>query len=496
MSKNIAPLVCIGVPFSDHMGTISSAWADARADITLPLGASMMRLNVMGQKVDDARNEIGKAAVDANCDWLLFVGSDNIVPPNIFMQLASHDVDIVNGVYWTKSYPKTPYLWRGVQRGPYMDWKIGEFFQIDMAGMDATLIKVDVLRKMEYPWWDTNWTWDEGDAPSHLATEDFYFYTKAMKAGYKIWCDSTIQVGHQDRKTGVVYGLTSDMPQARTEDRERWKGEVEAAEAGEPEDPDRERRCADIGGGNFSEHFDGKIVVFDQSEISNADFRCDVRKLPEPDESYDEIRAMHVLEHFRSYEAPGLLAEWLRILRPGGQFTFAVPNFEWAIQRLCEHNVPDFCKDFSGEVPLEQVWHAWSIVYGGLQPEHQKNPFMAHGNGYTPRVLKNLMNQIEGVSDYEIIEAKDGLELRLVGTKEFTPQPQVLLEWWNEAVEVGTTTMSLNGQVQPPDPKEPEDHVMDGQVVVPDVSKSISGGEIQTAGGDEKEDVVEESAAE
>jgi len=47
------------------------------------------------------------------------------------------------------------------------------------------------------------------------------------------------------------------------------------------------------------------------------------------DNSVDEVRASHVLEHFSHREIPAVLAEWLRVLKPGGLLKIAVPDFEW-----------------------------------------------------------------------------------------------------------------------------------------------------------------------
>ncbi len=58
----------------------------------------------------------------------------------------------------------------------------------------------------------------------------------------------------------------------------------------------------------------------------------EVYPLPFEDESVDEIRASHVLEHFPHREVGGVLAEWVRVLKPGGILKIAVPNFEWIAQ--------------------------------------------------------------------------------------------------------------------------------------------------------------------
>lgn len=50
---------------------------------------------------------------------------------------------------------------------------------------------------------------------------------------------------------------------------------------------------------------------------------------PIPDASCDEVRASHILEHFANSEVPLVLAEWTRVLKPGGRLKVAVPDFEY-----------------------------------------------------------------------------------------------------------------------------------------------------------------------
>lgn len=45
-------------------------------------------------------------------------------------------------------------------------------------------------------------------------------------------------------------------------------------------------------------------------------------------DSADEIRASHILEHFSHRETEAVLAEWVRVLRPGGLLKVAVPDFD------------------------------------------------------------------------------------------------------------------------------------------------------------------------
>lgn len=52
-----------------------------------------------------------------------------------------------------------------------------------------------------------------------------------------------------------------------------------------------------------------------------------IHPLPDTDGSIDEIRASHVLEHFPHADVPNVLADWVRVLKPGGTLKIAVPDF-------------------------------------------------------------------------------------------------------------------------------------------------------------------------
>lgn len=58
----------------------------------------------------------------------------------------------------------------------------------------------------------------------------------------------------------------------------------------------------------------------------------EVFPLAYPDNSADEIRASHILEHFSFSEARAALADWFRVLKPGGGILLAVPNAVLCLQ--------------------------------------------------------------------------------------------------------------------------------------------------------------------
>jgi len=76
--------------------------------------------------------------------------------------------------------------------------------------------------------------------------------------------------------------------------------------------------------GSGESHIDGYISV-DISESCCPDIIADVAHLPIEDSTVDTIYASHILEHF-PFDEP-VLAEWHRVLIPGGEIIVAVPDF-------------------------------------------------------------------------------------------------------------------------------------------------------------------------
>lgn len=418
----VNPLVLIGVPTLEKQ-PISWEWSDMFASLQVPLGAAHSRYRVHGKIIADARNEIAARALEINADWLLFISDDVIPPPNIFEILARHKQMLVTGVYWTKQYPRQPYIWRDILRGPFNDWKYGEFFKVDWAGCDALLINTDVLRAIEYPWFSHDWCFTEDQPRVPLATEDLYFYTKAKKAGFDLWCDAACQCLHQDRSTKICYGLDTTMPQheAYVSTKRRQEGKI---------------LIADIGCGAWTPHFENAIVKrFDINPEARPDVLCDVRAIPEQDETFDKIYSNHVLEHFIADEAPALLKEWSRILKDGGEIEVRVPNIEVAAREVLK----------AAENIDYDASYAFGMIYGYRDNIKLASPNdrQLHRCGYTKNGLIRLFVQAGYFGNIEVAEAGyDGeCSLTVKAKKVKSSKPLAVLPIWKSQLEEKSSTV-------------------------------------------------------
>ena len=69
-------------------------------------------------------------------------------------------------------------------------------------------------------------------------------------------------------------------------------------------------------------------TVIDGFTAIDRKFGTEAFPLNYADDSVDEIRASHILEHFSFGDAQVALAEWVRVLKPGGRIRISVPDVD------------------------------------------------------------------------------------------------------------------------------------------------------------------------
>ena len=63
-------------------------------------------------------------------------------------------------------------------------------------------------------------------------------------------------------------------------------------------------------------------------DLHDSDHDCDIRFLPFPDGSADEIHAIHVCEHFYITEILSIMQEWRRVIKEGGMLAVELPCWD------------------------------------------------------------------------------------------------------------------------------------------------------------------------
>ena len=143
----------IGVPMT---GTLRSEWVLARYGQIIPCNWShreaiqwLDQYSPIRFQVADARNLVVDNFMKTKTDWLLFIDHDVILPPTAFCQINEHMIakkyPIIAGLYFTKSVPSEPLMYRGTGYGYYANWKMGDEVWVDGHGMGCTLIHGSIL---------------------------------------------------------------------------------------------------------------------------------------------------------------------------------------------------------------------------------------------------------------------------------------------------------------------------------------------------------------
>ncbi len=384
VNPTAGPLIMLAIP---TFGSVDFAWAQAYKQLAQPLGSLITECaDRSPMDIASKRNFLVQRALDIGAQNILFIGDDVIIPPMLILQMLQRrrmGAQIITGVYWSKTYPPQPYIWKGFLTGAFYDWHVGDYFQIDWAGCDCLMINTAVFRQIEPPWFSLEYKYHQGGASGCNGTEDLYFFGKVKEAGIPVWCDAGIQCGHIDRGSGIVFTIPFDYPQAKLGSEIPRKHNL---------------LIADIGCGyrQSQGHLEGDVVRFDANPNVKPDVLCDVRKIPDMDEKYDVVTASHILEHIPANETLTTLAEWARILKTGGKIIIEVPNAGLAMQRVIEGQ----------QTPYHHL-----MIWG------QQTDGMYHFNGFTPEILRNAINCLGN------LEIKD---LRLTSNPE--PGAEIVLE--------------------------------------------------------------------
>ena len=187
--------ILVAIPAMDSVPTqfrqaLSMLQSDPEDDVSISF--------VVGSLVYSARNNLAKTAVDLGADWVFWLDSDMVFPPDTLQRMLKtckeKDIDFLTGVYFRRVAPFTPVLFKemsddGHEAEEFKEIPKDELFEVRACGFGCVLMKTNVIV-------DVFSTHMNMFTPSEGSGEDISFCIRARQCGYKVIADPTIPLGH------------------------------------------------------------------------------------------------------------------------------------------------------------------------------------------------------------------------------------------------------------------------------------------------------------
>jgi hypothetical protein len=165
-----------------------------------------------------SRNGLARSFLKGNLDYLMFIDSDMQFPDYGIKRLIERDKDVIGGIYYKKQYPHDPlaflydkdenfYTWHKFpQDAPFPCRGLATGFLLIKRKVIEALMEPESVKAMGQ-------AFDLGRNPNSNSEEgeDLAFCRRAGKAGFEVWGDPTISLGH----IGKVVYKKDDYDEAR-----------------------------------------------------------------------------------------------------------------------------------------------------------------------------------------------------------------------------------------------------------------------------------------
>jgi GT2 family glycosyltransferase len=147
-----------------------------------------------GPSVALNRNGLTSTMLELGLDWIFYVDDDQIFQPDTLMKLLADNKPVVSGAYCAKHHPFPPHVYWQNENGTVVPRSVkGEsgLLSVGSVGAGALLVKREVIESMDCPWWTL------GQIHKDKWGDDVDFCRRVHKAGFEIWIDLDVQVGHK-----------------------------------------------------------------------------------------------------------------------------------------------------------------------------------------------------------------------------------------------------------------------------------------------------------
>lgn len=227
----IGPRVCLCIPSTRTWEARTSACISGVATFSAINGVSIGIVNLETSMVTKGRNDLVDQVLKHGFEYAMWIDSDMVVPPDTIIRLLKHKKDIVGATY-NKRVPPYETLGKLKGKAPEAGEVLHGLFEAEQLPAGCMLVKTDVYRKLGWPWYFETYRWPgengvdslkeyirhnysrhapeeilaklddipiaawlnethafESKMPWQYFSEDLNFVRKAIKAGYRVWCD-------------------------------------------------------------------------------------------------------------------------------------------------------------------------------------------------------------------------------------------------------------------------------------------------------------------
>lgn len=146
--------------------------------------------NCVGTGLAMNRIKMCKDAIEAGCDYILFIDDDMNIPMGTLILLLMRQKDIIGANCARKELPPRPTAKGWDDMCVYTTEESHGVEKVKSVGTGLMLIKTSVFKDLPQPWFFED--------PMAGMGEDVYFCNKAREHGFDIWIDHNLSkdVGH------------------------------------------------------------------------------------------------------------------------------------------------------------------------------------------------------------------------------------------------------------------------------------------------------------
>jgi hypothetical protein len=173
-----------------------------------------------------AREMLAGKALEWGADYLFMIDDDMMAPADLFYRLVKHDVDIVAPLAFTRNPPHRPVMFSTVEgfdpvtkRQYYVNNQVKNYprnklVECDAVGFGSVLIKTDVFKKIEKPWF----------FGMPQTGEDVTLCVKAKKEGFRVFMDTATKLGHLSHPLVVDESYSDNFNKLSQDEKDKFYG--------------------------------------------------------------------------------------------------------------------------------------------------------------------------------------------------------------------------------------------------------------------------------